>query len=153
MRLWCLYFKNWLLIKNLDNTYVGSLQATSANKDSFAREALRLYRLQSAGKVAPAKILNKEMDDSGSESIVHYLVTYEFVDEQGSTLVHEHDLNSRKFFNNLVIGETIKILYGSDRVGNSYPVSQIKSDQRLSCYIAGAILIFWAVMVLFFIHS
>jgi len=120
---------------------------------AYVREALRLHRLQSTGKVAPAKILNKEMDDSGSESIVHYLVTYEFVDEQGNTLVHENDLNSRKFFSNLAIGETIKILYGSDLAGNSYPVSQIKSDQRLSCYISGAILIFWAAMVLFFIHS
>ena len=120
---------------------------------AYVREALRLHRLLSRGEVAQATILNKEIDDSGSESIVHYLVTYEFVDEQGNTLVHKHDLNNKKFFSNLTIGEIIEILYGSDRAGNSYPVSQIKSDQRLSCYIAGALLIFWASMVLFFIYS
>lgn len=120
---------------------------------AYIREALRLNRLLSAGKVAPATIVNKEMVDSGSESIVHYLVTYEFVDEEGNTLVHEHDLNSRKFFSTLEIGKTIEILYVLDWAGNSYPVTQIESDLRLSCYVAVAILIFWSVMILFFIHS
>jgi hypothetical protein len=119
---------------------------------AYVREALRLNRLLSTGKVAQATIVNKEMDDSGSESIVHYLVTYEFVDEQGKKLVHEKDLNNKAFFTALAIGEKIEILYGSGRPGNSYPVGQIKSDFRLSCFISGAIILFWAAMVLYFIH-
>jgi len=113
---------------------------------------LRLNRLLSSGKVAHATIVNKEMDDSGSESIVHYLVTYEFVDEQGKKFVHEKDLNNNAFFTALSVGKKIEILYGSDRSGNSYPVGQIKSDIRLSCFISGVLIIFWAAMVLYFIH-
>lgn len=117
---------------------------------AYVREVLRLHRLMSAGKVALAKIMKLKMDDSGSESVVHYLVTYEFVDEQGNTLIHEQDLNSKKFFSNLATGDTIEVLYNADRTGNSYPLSQIQSDRRVSCYIAVVTLLFWAGMAVYF---
>jgi len=117
---------------------------------AYVREGLRLHRLMSAGKVALARIV-KKMEDSGSESIVHYLVTYEFVDEQGNTLIHEQDLNSKKFFRSLAIGDTIEVLYNADRTGNSYPLSQVQSDWRMSCYIAAVILLFWVGMAVYFV--
>ena len=104
----------------------------------------------SAGKVALATIVQMK-EDSGDESVVHYLVTYEFVDERGNTLIHEQDLNSKKFFSSLVIGDTIEVLYNADQTGNSYPVSQIQSDRRVSCYITTAILLFWAGMTVYFV--
>ena len=117
---------------------------------AYVREFLRLHRLMSAGKVALATIVQMK-EDSGDESVVHYLVTYEFVDERGNTLIHEQDLNSKKFFSSLVIGDTIEVLYNADQTGNSYPVSQIQSDRRVSCYITTAILLFWAGMTVYFV--
>jgi len=117
---------------------------------AYGREILRLQRLMSAGKVAPARIVKLE-EDAGSESVVHYLVTYEFVDEQGNTLIHEQDLNSKKFFSSLAIGDTIEILYNADRTGNSYPLSQIQSDQRVNYYIVVAIFVFWVGMMVYFV--
>jgi len=104
----------------------------------------------SEGKLALAKIVKMEMDNAGSESVVHYFVTYEFTDDQDKTVIHEQDLNSRKFFCGLAIGETIEVLYRTDR-GVSYPVSQIRSDWRISCYITAAILLFWVGMAMFFL--
>jgi hypothetical protein len=117
---------------------------------AYVREVLRLHRLMSAGKVALARIVKKK-EDFSSESVVHYLVTYEFVDEHGNTLIHEQDLNSKKFFSSLAIGDTIEILYNADRTGNSYPVSQIQSDRRISCYMVVAIQMFWAGMIVYFV--
>jgi hypothetical protein len=117
---------------------------------AYAREALRLHRLMSEGRLALARIVKMRMDDGG-ESVVHYLVTYEFTDDQGKTVIREQDLNSREFFCNLAIGETIEVLYRTDRTGVSCPVNQIRSDQRISCYITAAILLFWAGMAVFFL--
>lgn len=117
---------------------------------AYVREAMRLDRLMSAGKIASARIVSLEKDDSGSESVVHYLVRYVFVDDAGRTLTHEQDLNSGKYFSNLAIGNTIDVLYGADS-GNSYPVRQIQRDWRMSWYIALAILAFWTAMTVFFV--
>jgi hypothetical protein len=60
---------------------------------AYVREALRLRRLMASGTVALATVLKKEKIDRGSESVVHFIVTYEFVDDQGRTIVHGQDLN------------------------------------------------------------
>lgn len=116
---------------------------------AYVREALRLDGLLRNGRIVTAKIVSTKMDDSGSESIRHYLVTYEFVDEEGNAETHEQDLNDEAFFRRLNIGDTIDILTGADQSGNSYPVGVVRSDRRLSWYIAAAILVFWAAMTIF----
>jgi hypothetical protein len=113
---------------------------------AYGRKALRLQRLMSSGTVALATVLQKEKIDSGSDSVVHFLVTYEFVDEQGKTVVHERDLNSRKFFNNLSVGDKIEILYQKGPTGNSYPLSQIRADRKIAQWIGVGILLLWGVM-------
>jgi len=60
-------------------------------------------------------------------------------------------LNSKKFFRSLAIGDTIEVLYNADRTGNSYPLSQVQSDWRMSCYIAAVILLFWVGMAVYFV--
>lgn len=119
---------------------------------AYLREAVRLHRLLSTGKVATAKIVGLDKEDSGSESVVHYLVRYEFMDETGKTLTHEQDLNSSKYFKNLTIGDSIDVLYVEESE-NSYPLSQVRKDWKLSCYIAISILVFWAAMTAYFVFS
>jgi hypothetical protein len=134
---------------NLDVLIVGVFCAGGVF--AYAKEALRLHRLMSGGTIAFARILKLEMDSSGSESVTHYLVTYEFVDEEGKTQLHEQDLNNKAFFNSLAVGEKIEVLYGAGRLGTSYPVKQIRSDWKLSMYITFAILAFWAAMTAYFV--
>ncbi len=69
------------------------------------------------------------MDNSGSESVVHYSVKYEFVDAKGHRVVHDQDLNSKRFFDTLRCGDTIEVLYELVPGGNSYPVNQVRSGQ------------------------
>lgn len=116
---------------------------------AYIREALRLNRLLSSGKVAVARILDARMDASG-ESVVHYLVKYEFVDEEGLPVVHEQVVNSRQFFDTLQPGGTIEVLYDGVGADNSYPTDQIRSDRKLSGLIAAAIFVFWVLMGAFF---
>ena len=113
---------------------------------AYLRETLRLQRLMSTGTMAQAIILKKEKIDAGSESVTHFLVTYEFVDEQGITIVHEQDLNSRKFFDNLDVGDQIEILYQIDSPGNSYPLHQVQTDREIPQWISIGILLFWGIM-------
>jgi hypothetical protein len=113
---------------------------------AYGREALRLKRLLSSGNEAEATIRKKEKIDSGSESVVHFLVTYEFIDDQGNTVVHEQDLNSRKFFDSLDVGDKIEILYHRGQAEGSYPLSQIRNDRKIAHYIAVGILLLWGVM-------
>lgn len=117
---------------------------------AYVREIVRLRRLISSGKIAVATIVDLEEDSSGSASITHYLVKYEFMDADGRPNVHEQDLNSKRFFDTLKRGGTIDVLYEPDPKGNSYPVSQINSDIKVSGFIVAAIIIFWAVMAAFF---
>jgi hypothetical protein len=116
---------------------------------AYIREALRLHRLLSSGKIAVARILDARMDASG-ESVVHYLVKYEFVDEEGQPVVHEQDLNSRQFFDTLKPGGMIEVLYDGVGADSSYPTGQIRWDRRLSGFIAAAIFAFWVLMGAFF---
>ena len=116
---------------------------------AYVREILRLRRLMSSGKTAAATVVDVE-EIPGSESVVHYLVKYEFLDAEGRPTVHEQDLNSKRFFDTLKRGDTISVLYEPRPNGNSYPVSQINSDIKLSGLIAAAIIIFWAVMATYF---
>jgi hypothetical protein len=116
---------------------------------AYVREILRLQRLMSSGTTAAATILDVE-EIPGGESVVHYLVKYEFMDAEGRPTVHEQDLNSKRFFDTLKRGDTINVLYELGPNGNSYPVSQINSDIKLSGLIAAAIIIFWAVMATYF---
>jgi len=113
---------------------------------AYVREALRLQRLMSSGTLAQATVLKKEKIDSGSESVVHFLVTYEFFDEQGKTVVHKQDLNNWKFFSMLSVGEKVEILYQSGPTGNSYPVNQIRADRKIAQWICVGILLVWGVM-------
>jgi len=117
---------------------------------AYVREILRLRRLISSGKTAVATIVDIAQDSSGSESVTHYLVKYEFMDENGHPTVHEQDLNSKRFFDTLKRGDTLNVLYEPDSNGNSYPVSQISSEIKISCFIASAIISFWGVMATFF---
>jgi hypothetical protein len=112
---------------------------------AYGREALRLQRLMSSGTVTQATVRKKEKI-SGSESVVHFLVTYEFIDDQGKTIVHEQDLNSSKFFSNLSVGDKLEILYQRGATGNSYPLSQIRTDRKIAQWIGVGILLLWGVM-------
>ena len=116
---------------------------------AYVREILRLRRLMSSGKTAAATIVDVE-EIPGSESVVHYLVKYEFMNAEGRPTVHEQDLNGKRFFDTLKRGDTISVLYEPGPNGNSYPFSQINSDIKLSGLIAAAIIIFWAVMATYF---
>ena len=120
---------------------------------AYLREVFRLRQLVSSGKIAVAKIVSLEEDSSGSESVTHYMVKYEFMDADGQPRVHEQDLNSKRFFNTLKRGDAIEVLYEPVSKGNSYPVSQINSDIKASSVIAAAILVFWVVMAAFFALS
>jgi hypothetical protein len=114
---------------------------------AYAREARRLQRLISSGTVAQALVVKKEKIDSGSESVMHFLVTYEFVDDRGNTIVHEQDLNSGRFFNRLSVGDKIEILYqGGPAMKNSYPLSRIRADRKTTHWIIAAIILFWTVV-------
>lgn len=113
---------------------------------AYVREARRLQRLISSGAIAQALVLKKEKIDSGSESVVHFLVTYEFVDDRGNTVVHEQDLNSGKFFSQLSVGDKIEILYQRGPAKDSYPLSQIRADRKIAQWITAAILLFWGVV-------
>lgn len=72
------------------------------------------------------------------------------MDAEGRPIVHEQDLNSKRFFDTLKRGDTINVLYEPGPNGNSYPISQINSDIKLSRLIVAAIIIFWAVMATYF---
>lgn len=120
---------------------------------AYLREVLRLRRLISSGKMAIARIIETKEDSSGSESVTHHLVKYEFVDAEGDSNVHEQDLNSKRFFATLKRGDTIDVLYEPGPNGNSYPFNQVNLDLKISSLIAAAILIFWAVMAAFFTPS
>jgi len=117
---------------------------------AYVREILRLRRLICSGKTAVATIVDIAEDSSGSESVTHYLVKYEFMDEDGRPKVHEQDLNSKRFFDTLKRGDTLNVLYEPDSNGNSYPVSQISWEIKISGFIASAIISFWVVMATFF---
>ena len=117
---------------------------------AYVREALRLRRLLSSGRTAVARIVRTKVDDSGSESVMHYLVKYEFMDGDGHRKVHESDLNGKRFFDTLKQGDTINVLYEPAPNGSSYPVSQVRLDMRINSLIAVGILIFWAAMATFF---
>ena len=112
---------------------------------AYVRETLRLRRLITRGRITRAVIMNKEKIE-GSESVVHYLVTYRFNDAEGKTETHEQDLNSLKFFDSLSEGEELEILYQAGGAGSSYPLSQIKGDQKVSSAISAGILLLWLVM-------
>lgn len=118
---------------------------------AYVREAMRLDGLIRTGKTTTARILKTEIDDSGSESVKHYLVTYEFADEQGSIEVHEQDLDDATFFDSLKVGDTIEILHGADRSGNSYPLRVVRSGLRISRYVSLAIVAFWFAMTIYFL--
>jgi hypothetical protein len=113
---------------------------------AYAREARRLQRLISSGTVARATVLKKEKIDTGSESVIHCLVTYEFVDDRGKTIVHEQDLNSWTFFRNLSEGDKMEVLYQKGSTGNSYPLSQVRADLKIAKWVSVAILLFWGVV-------
>ena len=110
---------------------------------AYVREALRLQRLIVSGMVVQATILKKEKIDSGSESVIHYLITYKFIDNQGETIVHEQDMNSDKYFNNLSTGDKIEILYQKELGGDSYPLSQIRTDRKIAQWFSAGIILFW----------
>lgn len=120
---------------------------------AYVKEVLRLRRLISSGKIAVARIVDTKEDSAGSETVTNYLVKYEFMDAEGHLKVHEQDLNGKRFFDTLQRGDTIKILYEPVPNGNSYPVSQVNSDMRISSLIAAAVAIFWAAMAVFFTQS
>lgn len=112
---------------------------------AYVREARRLHKLKSSGAVVTAKVLKKEKIDTGSESVVHYLVTYEYTDRQGKTITDQQDLNDSRFFSKLAIGDYIEVLYRHGNSGDSYPLGQVVADLRVSRIICVALVVFWVV--------
>ena len=78
--------------------------------------------------------------------MIHYLVTYEFIDDNGKNVVHEQDVNNRKFFNRLSIGDTVEILHQRDSIGDSYPTNQIRADRRIAQLVCLALILIWGIM-------
>lgn len=113
---------------------------------AYLRDALRLQRLISSGTVTQATVLKKEKVTARSESIVLYLVTYEFVDERGQRTVHEHDVNSEPFFRSLSTGERMEIVYEWGSTGNSYPLRRLRTDRNVAGGICAGILVLWGGM-------
>jgi|GEM_PF-1839406 len=114
---------------------------------AYVREALRLGRLISSGTVAKATVVGKEKIDTGSESVTHFLVKYEFPDYRGESTVHEQDLNDGRFFQRVSVGDRIDIIYQRDSAhGNSYPLSQVRADLKIARLICAGLVVFWAVM-------
>jgi hypothetical protein len=73
-------------------------------------------------------------------------VTYEFVDDQGKTVIHVQDMNSSKFFDNVSLGDKIDILYREGPTGSSYPLTQVLADRKIAQWISVGILLFWGLM-------
>jgi hypothetical protein len=113
---------------------------------AYVREARRLSGLMAAGTLTEARIINKKKIDTGSESVVHYLVSYEFSDKTGNNVVHEEDLNSPIFFNTLTEGDVIPILYIDAPRPASYPLSQVRRDRAIALGITLALVFFWIAM-------
>lgn len=112
---------------------------------AYIREVLRLRRLMAEGKLVQATVLNKEKIEGG-ETVVHYLVTYQFIDDLGETRVHEQDLNSSIYFDSLNVEDEIKILYQEGSTKNSYPLSQVRTDLNISYGISLILVLVWMVM-------
>lgn len=110
---------------------------------AYARELLRLQRLLSNGQVRRATITHLEKIDGGSESVIHFLVGYEYLDDAGRPARDEQDVNSSVYFDSLCVGQTIEVL----RTANtSYPASQVARDRRIAIAILAALLPFWGAM-------
>ena len=115
---------------------------------AYIRETLRLQKLLRYGSSAHATVLKKQLIDSGSETVTHFLVTYRFIDEDGNSVIDEEDLNSREFFKNLAVGDRIEILYHAGKRSNSYPASQIRRDHRIAKWTSLALVLFWGTVAL-----
>jgi len=109
-----------------------------------------LRRLKLEGKDVSARIVDLKVDEAGSESVVHYRVCYEFLDESGKKVVHERDLSSSRAFRGLEVGQTIAILYRPGRAAASFPVDQIDSEQRIDRLVLGGLLLVWALLGAYF---
>lgn len=109
----------------------------------YVPEALRLRRLLDAGVVRCATVTAKQQIDSGSETVTHYLLTYEFTDEHGNRVVREDDLNDRHFFAGLSVGSQVEILHEPGPGGNAYPRDRIRADARIATWISAGLVAFW----------
>lgn len=112
----------------------------------YAPEARRLRQLLAAGVVREATVTSKERIDSGSESVVHYLVTYEFADEQGGKSVREDDLNDGRFFDGLSVGDRVEILAEPGSTGNACPASRVRADARIATGISIGLVALWLLL-------
>ena len=110
---------------------------------AYLPQALRLRRLIAAGVVRRATVTSKQRVEAGSESVVHYLVTYEFTDERGETVVREEDLNDGRFFDTLTVGGSVDILQEPGSSGNSHPLGQVRADRRIATGICVALAVLW----------
>lgn len=113
----------------------------------YGRQTLRLQRLLNSGTTTQATVVKKERVEGG-ESVVHYLVTYEFPNFRGQTVTHREDLNRAEFFDSIDVGDTIDILYERQHPDNSYPLSQIRADHQIARAVTVGILVLWVVTVL-----
>lgn len=112
--------------------YNNSQSVLAGGLYAYVCEVWRLQHLVSSGKRVTAKILKKEKIDSGSESVAHYLVIYEYIDTHGKSVVEEQDSNSGEFFNTLSEGDAIEVVYQEGTRSNSSPFSQVHADLKIS---------------------
>lgn len=114
---------------------------------AYGRDAVRLQRLMKRGLVAHATVTNKRRIDSGSETVVHYLVTYRFTNAAGQVITHEQDLNDGPYFDQLAIGDAVDVLYcdGASQT-ESYPLRQVRGDRNLALWIVVSLLFLWLMM-------
>lgn len=120
---------------------------------AYGREALRLNRLLASGRATNARVTAKKKVETGSESVVNYLVTYTFTDSRGHSILHEEDLNDSTFFDGVNEGDVIPILFVEAPRPTSYPLSQVRRDRTISLGVAAAIAILWIVMSAFFLST
>lgn len=113
----------------------------------YGRQTIRLQRLLHSGTTAQATVTDKERLEGG-ESVVHYLVTYEFPNFRGEIVTHQEDLNRSEFFDSIEIGDTIDILYERQHPDNSYPLNEIRTDHQVARAVTVGIIVLWVVMVL-----
>lgn len=112
----------------------------------YLRESFRLGRRIKEGHITRATVRKKRKIDSGSESMVHYLVTWELLGPEGKSMTHAEDMNSAKFFDGVSEGDEIPILDATHPRPTSYALSQIRCDLLIDRAVCIALVLAWIAM-------
>ncbi len=110
---------------------------------AYARQIWQLRGLAKSGQRVVARVTSKVDEEISEDGLTTYFVEYEFTDSRGAARSQNVDVERRRFYDSVQVGDQIDLYWNSAQPEISYPERFVRDNIKLYARIIAALGLFY----------